>query len=478
LRFKSYFNSVSKLTFFVLVGLMIWTTLNLKKWRHAETEAKIITWDITSYYAYLPATFIHHDISLDFIDKDSVNYAANHQFWPQRLNSKLEIDPKGEIKVIKTTMGMSIMYAPFFFMAHGFANLSKYEPNGFSQPYEFSLIISCMFYLFIGLFYLRKLLLFSFSEWATSFTMVTILAGTNLYYYASAEPAMSHAFSFSLITCFIYQSVLWLSEKQFKRAIYLGLLGGLIVLIRPVNILIFLFPLLYNVATTKQFTARINYFISKWKDIITIAFLGFFVLLPQFIYWKVITGSWLFNSYVGERFYFSNQHIIDGLFSYRKGWLMYTPIMIFAFIGLVFLFKKDRKYFLSISAFLCVNIVVLYSWWSWWYGGGFGSRPMIDCYGLLAIPIASFYSVIHRKKLVFIPIFSIGTILITLNQIQTFQHRRGIIHWDSMTKKAYWNVFLKMKMHPDDWARQERYLKAPDEIKARAGEDEYDFNPF
>ena len=35
-----------------------------------------------------------------------------------------------------------------------------------------------------------------------------------------------------------------------------------------------------------------------------------------------------------------------------------------------------------------------------------------------------------------------------------------------------------MKMHPDDWARQERYLKAPDEIKARAGEDEYDFNPF
>ena len=261
MRFKSYFNSVSKLTFFVLVALMIWTTLNLKKWKHAETEAKIITWDVTSYYGYLPATFIHHDISLGFIDTDSVNYAAKHQFWPERLNSELEIDPKGEIKVIKTTMGMSIMYAPFFFMAHGFANLSKYEPNGFSQPYEFSLIASCLFYLFIGLFYLRRLLLFSFSEWASSLTMVTILAGTNLYYYASAEPAMSHAFSFSLITCFIYQSVLWLSKKKFKRAIYLGLLGGLIVLIRPVNILIFLFPLLYNVATAKQFADRINDFI-------------------------------------------------------------------------------------------------------------------------------------------------------------------------------------------------------------------------
>ena len=35
---------------------------------------------------------------------------------------------------------------------------------------------------------------------------------------------------------------------------------------------------------------------------IVIALLSFFVLLPQFIYWKAITGSWLFNSYVGERF--------------------------------------------------------------------------------------------------------------------------------------------------------------------------------
>jgi hypothetical protein len=144
----------------------------------------------------------------------------------------------------------------------------------------------------------------------------------------------------------------------------------------------------------------------------------------------------------------------------------------------VFLFIKQRKYFLSISVFLLINIIVLYSWWSWWYGGGFGSRSMIDSYGLLAIPIACFYSVILKKKLISIPILSIGILLITLNQIQTFQHRRGIIHWDAMTKKAYWNVFLKMEMSADDWARQERYLQSPDQNKARAGEDEYDFDPF
>ena len=29
----------------------------------------VIKWDVKSYYAYLPATFIYNDLSLDFIDE-------------------------------------------------------------------------------------------------------------------------------------------------------------------------------------------------------------------------------------------------------------------------------------------------------------------------------------------------------------------------------------------------------------------------
>ena len=36
----------------------------------------------------------------------------------------------------------------------------------------------------------------------------------------------------------------------------------------------------------------------------------------------------------------------------------------------------------------------------------------------------------------------------------------------------------RMEMSADDWARQERYIQSPDYDKARAGEDEYDFDPF
>lgn len=476
----SYFNSISKITFWLLFVVMIWTTFNLKRWKNAEKEGgKLIMWDITSYYGYLPAIFIHNDLSLDFVDTDGVNYQAKHQFWPLRLNKNLEQDDHGEIKVIKTTMGMSFMYSPFFFMAHGFAHISKYEPNGFSQPYEFFLVMSCLFYLFVGLYILRKLLLRYFSELVTGLTLTSILIGTNLFYYATEDPAMSHAYSFALIIGFIYHSILYLEKYQLKNVIYLGLLGGLIVLIRPVNLLIFLFPLLYGITKGRDLVSRLELFIKKRKHILLIGALGFSVVFPQLLYWKLQTGSWVFNSYLGEGFFFGNSHVLEGLFSYRKGWLVYTPIMFFALIGTVLLFRKNKKFFFPVLVFLLINIYVVYSWWSWWYGGSFGSRPMIDSYGLLAIPMACFYSVIIKKKDLVIPIFTYGLFFLYLNQFQGWQRRTNMIHWEGMTKEAYWNVFLKSRfLKKEEWAQQEILLQAPDEEKAKKGENEYDFNPF
>ena len=104
---------------------------------------------------------------------------------------------------------------------------------------------------------------------------------------------------------------------------------------------------------------------------------------------------------------------------------------------------------------------------------------MIDSYGLLAIPIACFYSEILKKKYLAIPIFTLALFFLFLNQFQGWQMRRNMIHWEGMTKEAYWNVFLKSKFHSEEeWVQQEIYLQKPEQDKARKGEDEYDFDPF
>ena len=52
--------------------------------------------------------------------------------------------------MIKMTMGMSILYSPFFFVAHGVALMSGYPEDGFSEPYKVFLLLSAIFYLFVG----------------------------------------------------------------------------------------------------------------------------------------------------------------------------------------------------------------------------------------------------------------------------------------------------------------------------------------
>ena len=111
-------------------------------------------------------------------------------------------------------------------------------------------------------------------------------------------------------------------------------------------------------------------------------------------------------------------------------------------------------------------VYVLSSWWSWWFGGGFGIRSYIDMYGVLAIPIAATLSAGLKGKIpVKIASLSLVVLLISLNLFQVFQYRHRIIHYDSMTKKAYWSVFLK-KRHPANFYQM---LEKPDYQKARKG---------
>jgi len=195
------------------------------------------------------------------------------------------------------------------------------------------------------------------------------------------------------------------------------------------------------------------------------------VLVPQMLYWKAQTGHFLFNSYMDQgKFYFLKPHIVNGLFSYRKGWLVYTPVMIFAFIGFIWLRRQASNLVLPVLVFAVINIYVVYSWWCWWYGGCYGSRPMIDMYGIMAIPLASFLERVWTGKnwmKGFATVVLVG--LIWLNQFQINQYRTSLLHWDSMTKEAYWGIFGK-ETWPEGY---DKMIKVPDYEKALKGEKEY-----
>jgi hypothetical protein len=459
---KAYWKNIkNKKSFVAIIAIILFILVSIgkfKPWQNAEKDGALINWDVTSYYAYLPATFIENDLSLQFIDQDSTFYWDNHRYWP-------ETSPNGG-KVIKTTMGLSFLYAPFFAIGHQYAKSQNDDSRGFSSTYEFFLVLSSICFMLLGIISLRLFLLHFYNDLTVTITLILVYIGTNLYYYLTIEPLISHSYNFTLASIFLLLTVKWHKHPSWKLSFFIGLIAGLIVLIRPVNIFIILFFLLYKVFDKDGFKIKLTLFKKEYRKLIVISIVSFLILVPQLIYWKSITDSWIFNSYVGEQFYFNNPHILDGLFSYRKGWLLYTPIMFFALIGIFF--SKNFKY--VILVIITPIIVILFSWWNWWYGGSFGCRPIIDFYPILAIGLAAFIHTILQVKRPFqIMTGVLFALLITFNLFQTLQRKSDAIHWESMTKEAYWHNFLSR--YPLEGYHEK--LQTPNIEKALKGEDEY-----
>jgi hypothetical protein len=436
----------SRIANYIIFIAVLWCIFNNKLWKQQD---RIISWDIISYYAYLPATFIYEDVTLQFTN----NYSGPHKyvFWPSEA-------PNGG-KVIKTSMGLSFLYAPFFLIGHIAAFLSGADTGGFSAPYKFFLMMGTVFYLMLGLFFLRKLLKRYFNEWITATTLIATVIATNLYYYASIESLMPHVYNFTLIILYLWCTIKWYSNPSIKYTILLGLLTGIISLIRPTNCMVALIFALYNLKNWGDVKQRAILLFSNYHKLLLMVVLCFIVWLPQLLYWKKVTGTWWYYSYGDEHFFFTNPQIIKGLFGFRKGWFLYTPVMLFAIAGIPLLFIRLKEYAWLITIYLALSIYIVLSWWAWWYGGCFGARPFIDLYGLLAFPLAlSLKWICEQQKVIKYGLIFIFAFFSVKGVHHTVQYYYGSIHWDSMTSRAYFDSYFRI--HPS--RRFESLLEHPD----------------
>jgi hypothetical protein len=441
-KFSDHFTINNSPGIVIIFLLLVYAATNFThhNWTRDDGPIRgVIKWDIISFYGYLPATFIYKDPSLDFLDEGKIDN-DNKFWWSPTENGR---------KIIYMSCGLSIMYAPFFFMAHLLAPLFGEARDGFSSIYQFFLVFGALVYVALGFIFLKKILLRYFSPLVTAITLLLVGLGTNLYYYSTHEAVMSHSYNFVLITLFLHTLLRWLEEPGWLRTFLLGMLFGLIVLIRPTNILILLLLLFWGVDSWKGFMERIRFFLRNTPKVGLMILAFLLPWIPQFLYWKMITGQFIYYSYGahGDRFFFDNPHMIESLFSYRKGWLLYTPMMIFAILGLVPVKRFIPGARLPIILYLVLMVYVMSCWWTWWFGGGFGGRIYIDMYGILALPLAAFVSVMlaNKNKLLRYGVAGLLAFILFFQLLQTRHYVGTAIHWDSMSKKAYWYNFMRLR---------------------------------
>lgn len=395
----------------------------------------LITFDVYGYYVYLPASITYGDLAeFQFVDHHFTDYALG--------SGNYQVTDVGNHRIPIYTMGLAILVAPFYLAAETIAMVGGFPRDGLSLVYQWMFWFSSIFYCWLGFFYLSKWLLNYFNEKIVWILTLIIAFGTNYLVYASYEIGLTHAYIFSLYCILLFYSERWASKNNVKDTCLIAVVIGLLCLIRPTEIISILIPLgyslhIYGIRDLMQ---------KKGKHLLLMGAIGLLLILPQVLLWKANTGQWIFNAYMDQdhSFHLLKPHVLEGLFSYRKGWLIYTPVMILSLIGFWQLYRKSRAWFWPLLLYLVLHLYITFSWSMWWYASSFGSRPMIHAYAVLILPLGFLLEIVKRKKFV----FAIILVLTMLNLVQSWQYTHKILPGDGINKAFYWKTFAKLNPDP------------------------------
>ncbi len=367
-----------KIFLFLLLPVCIFLTFNKHSKDKQNSYHGVIWSDAAGYYVYNPMWFIYGNDASAF--PDSIEARTGFGFKLNKQNNNV---------VTKYPCGAAILQAPFFLMSHVLAKPLGYEADGFSRIYAFGLFFSGICYCCLGLFFLSKFLSRYFSSLISIAAPLLFLAGTNLFYYSIDAPGMSHVYSFFLFSLIISLSPYMLARPDLKYYLPFIIALFLVVLIRPTNVFIALFPIFFHLDEKKQIVERLKFIFRQKKALLISVPLGFLVLLPQLLYWKETTGTYISYTYGEEGFdYLTAPKLLEVWFSTNNGLFTYTPLLLLSLAGIALLIKNKRisGYFYAVM-FLLVSYVFA-SWWNWWFGCSFGARSFVEYYALFIIPFS------------------------------------------------------------------------------------------
>ncbi|MBK8350295.1 MAG: hypothetical protein IPL21_00915 [Saprospirales bacterium] len=440
----------------ILCSLFLFiSTFFTHRWN--EKNNAVLSYDAAGYYLYLPSFFY------DDLGKINNKDAIIQNYNPFGCNFDDANKKIGDNYILKYTCGIAILEFPAFVIAHFIAKFFSFPVDGFSLPYQICINFWSILFGVFGLWILRKVLLKYFSDNTVAITIFTLCVATNLYNFISFSGNMSHCYLFTL-----YALILFYTDKFYKKptlyvSFLLGLIAGLVVMIRPIEIICLFIIFGWKIDSFSDIKSRILFFKKHIAKFILFVIAAILIGSIQLFYWKIYSGHWLFWSYgENESFNFIKPHLINWMISYKKGWLTYTPVMVLSLFGFYSLYKNHKSLFIACFLFTVFNIYLCSAWNCWWYGGSFSQRSVVQSYAILAFPLAAFFQSISNKKILFYFSLLFVVFCCWLNILMTYQAYtpKGIMENELMSKKYFWKIFGKTTISKSD----KKYIDLRDEV--------------
>ena len=168
-----HLNKCNKFASFIIILFVVKIFFNI--FPFTSSTPQIIGSDGFGYYSYLPSMFIYRDMSCSYLDQIDDKYYPDFNI-PQYINIV------NNSPINKYFSGVALLQSPFFFMAHGISKFYNVPADGYSYIYQYAVLFASLFYLWLALFFMRKLfLLYNSNEYNITACMIALVFATNLY---------------------------------------------------------------------------------------------------------------------------------------------------------------------------------------------------------------------------------------------------------------------------------------------------------
>jgi hypothetical protein len=374
--------------------------------------------DPVGYYSYLPSLIFDRD--LEFADEY------------ERLRGKGDVSPDRPRTVTGKmpnpfSVGVAILWLPFFLLGHVAALMTDFATDGFSAPYHIAVYLANAVYGFAGIVLIYRLVerLFERDVALLATTLIWFASGV-LYYLFPLRP-MSHMPSMFAVALFITAWLSWREKKGLRGYIALGALGGLAALVRWQNALFLVLPAMDIVEALRRDRPDQQELRKTALRMILSGIAFLVVFSPQMIVWKVLYGGFVTVPQGSGFLGWFKPALFDTLFSTRHGLISWTPVILPAIIGL-FMFPTEKRrlgYLLVVPLVLqlYVNSVVVHVGWS------FGMRRFMNCSAIFALGLAAFLTK-AKERVPFRYLVMIAVLPIVWNELFLIQYYAGTIPRD------------------------------------------------
>lgn len=384
--------------------------------------------DGNGYYAYVRSVVIDHDLKFqnEFARGDPA-------FTRQQAQYANEEPPRPGYIRNQWSPGASILWTPFFLVAHGFVKIVGHWPaDGYSYPYRWACAFGTALYAAIGLYLAREVARRVTNAKAATLAAVAIIGASSLPIYMFFLPFWGLALATLPEAGLLYLFARGPTWKPKRWAAY-GALVGFATLIHPLGIAwlaLLAFAWLADKGTVKE------------RVTAGVASAGGFIAaqLPGLIIRQVVHAD-PFDTGYQVIWNFTSPPILPELFSAKHGLFSWTPIALLAVLGLVMLWRKGQQRIavglLAVFGFL----LYLSAAYVTEEQSSFGNRLFVHFTPGFVVGAAMFLSWLRARRK---EVATIGVgVLVTWNALFAFQWawgllpKRGAVNWAQMARQQF-----------------------------------------